>query len=86
MESEADELKHYVIAHVREALACDGRVNELEIEIAVSGNKIFLSGDVATPERKEAISDVVRECLPRHEIYNEVSVTQLADVEPEPLR
>jgi hypothetical protein len=82
----ADEPKHYVIAHVREALACDGRVNELEIEIAVTGNKISLSGDVATPERKQAISDVVQECLPEHEIYNEVNVTQLADTEPEPLR
>jgi hypothetical protein len=84
--SETDEPKHYVIAHVREALACDRRVNELEIEIAVTGNKVFLSGDVATPVRKQAISEVVQECLPRHEIYNEVTVTQLADTKPETLR
>jgi hypothetical protein len=86
MDSATDEPKHYVIAHVREALACDGRVNELEIEIAVTGNKVFLSGDVATQERRHAITEVVQECLPDHEIYNEVAVTQLSDAEPESLR
>jgi BON domain len=86
VDPETDEPKHYVVAHVREALAHDSRVNELEIEITVVGGRIFLSGDVTTNERKAAIAEVVHECVPRYEIFNEVSVTQLADTDPELLR
>ena len=86
MDPETDEPKHYVVAHVREALARDSRVNELEIEITVVGDRIFLSGDVTTNERRAAIEQVVHECVPRYEIFNEVSVTQLADADPEMLR
>ncbi len=81
-----DEPKHYVVAHVREALARDGRTNELHVDVAVSGRKVFLTGEVATPARREAVGDVVRELLPDYEVHNETSVQAVGEPEEaEPL-
>jgi hypothetical protein len=68
------EPKAYLISRVREALAQDPRVNEITIQVTVTGNKVFLHGNVATRERKDAISEVVNELLPDHEIFNETNV------------
>ena len=74
MESLPGEPKHYLVGRVREALATDPRVNELTIQVTLAGNKVFLSGTVATPERREAITAVVGELLPEHEVHNETTV------------
>jgi hypothetical protein len=73
----ADEPKQYVIERVHRALAQDPRVNILDVEVTVAGGRVFLSGEVPTPTRKEAISEVVRELLPDHEVCNETTVTAL---------
>jgi len=78
-EDPGDEPKQYVVGRVREALATDPRVNELDIAVTVSGRKIFLTGDVATPERKEAIAIVVAETLPGYDVHNETSVRHYAE-------
>jgi hypothetical protein len=82
----ADEPKQYVIEHVQRALAQDPRVSALDVEVTLAGGRVFLTGDVPTQERKEAISAVVAEILPDHEICNETSVATLAPAgEPEQL-
>lgn len=64
----------YLVAHVQEALAQDARLNELDIEITVRGDDVFVSGTVATAERQAAVTAVVGEVLPDHRVHNEVSV------------
>lgn len=66
--------KHYLLAHVREALATDPRVNELHIDTQVAGNRVVLTGYVATEERKALITEVVKELLPEYEIHNQTTV------------
>lgn len=81
-----DEPKQYLIAHIREALAEDGRVNELDVDVAVAGGRIFLTGEVATAQRRDAITEVLRERFPDYDIANEVSVASIAPAgEAEPL-
>jgi osmotically-inducible protein OsmY len=84
-ESTTPEPKHYLVSRIREALACDGRVSELEIDITVVGGRIFLEGEVATENRRRAIAEVAREAAPGYEIVNEVDVTTLGSPEPESL-
>jgi len=64
----------YVAEHVQAALSADPRINELGIEVTVSGVKVFLTGDVATDARRDAIGEVAAELLPDHEVHNHVTV------------
>jgi len=75
---------HYLVQHVREALAQDPRVGELHVEVTVTADRVFLTGSVPTEERRDVIADVVRELLPRHQVSNHVtveSITGTPDVE-----
>jgi osmotically-inducible protein OsmY len=65
---------HYLVQKVREALAHDERVGELELKVKIYGKKVFLTGLVSTPERRAAIDQVLAEVLPDHEIQNETTV------------
>lgn len=67
----------YLCERVRRALAGDPRVGELGIAIRVAAGRIFLTGSVATPERQQAIADVVAEVAPGHDVHNDVAVTPL---------
>jgi osmotically-inducible protein OsmY len=78
----ADEPKHYLIGRIQEALAHDPRATELDLQVKVVGDKVFVTGQVATPERVEAIGQVVREVVPDHEVHNHVTV--FGDAEPDP--
>lgn len=64
----------YVVEHIREALAHDPRVAELGITVSVSGGTVFLTGDVATPERKEAVAEVVRPLVRGRLLHNALTV------------
>ncbi|MFN2526464.1 MAG: BON domain-containing protein [Actinomycetota bacterium] len=75
----AEDPKHYVVAHVREALAQDPRVNDLNIQVNIAGKKLFLTGNVPTDERCQTIASVVRELLPDYEIHNEVTVQSFGE-------
>ncbi len=72
-----DDPKHYLVAHVREALAQDPRVNDLNIQVNVAGKKLFLTGNVPTDERCKTIATVVRELLPDYEVHNEITIQSL---------
>jgi osmotically-inducible protein OsmY len=76
---------YYLIQRVREALAHDPRVGELELRVKMVGPKVFVSGTVPTEERRRAVAEIVREVLPDAEVHNETTVTTLADVDQENL-
>jgi osmotically-inducible protein OsmY len=87
MSTGSDEPEHYVTERIREALAQDSRVNELELEVTMAGGKVFVSGTLPSQERKDAVTDVVREVVPDVEVHNQTSVmTPAGDVEDEELR
>lgn len=70
--------EEYRAQHVREVLAEDPRVAELGIAVTVVGDHVYLSGEVATAERRQAIAVVTAEVLPQHEVHNHVGVTSLS--------
>ena len=67
----------YVAQHVRDALATDERVGQLDIGVTVAGERIQLAGCVQTPERREAIEEVVAEIAPGWEVHNAIVVEEL---------
>ncbi len=70
---------HYLVQKVREALAHDDRVNELEIKVKIYGKRVFVTGTVQTEVRREAITKVVGEVLPGYEVSNETTVGSFKD-------
>ena len=74
----ADESGVYVGARIQEELA--RRVGELGVEVTLTNAGVFLSGEVATPERREAVAEVVRELVPDGEVHNQIEVMEY----PEP--
>jgi osmotically-inducible protein OsmY len=69
----------YLIERVREALAEDPRVGELYVQVTMAGGKVFISGTVATEDRKIAMTELVRELLPEHEVHNLATVSSLTE-------
>jgi BON domain-containing protein len=74
----AEEPKQYVIERVHRALAQDPRIGAFDVEVTLAGGRVFLTGEVPTQERKDAITDVVGELLPEYEVSNETTVATLA--------
>jgi osmotically-inducible protein OsmY len=72
-----EEPPHYLVQRVREALAHDERVSELEVKVRVFGRRVFLTGPVSTQERHDAIDAVLAEVLPGYEVHNETEVARL---------
>jgi osmotically-inducible protein OsmY len=66
----------YTEAHVAEALATDPRVSTLGIDVSIREREVFLSGDVGTAQRKEAVTEVVGEMLPGYRIHNDTSANE----------
>jgi osmotically-inducible protein OsmY len=69
-----EEPPHYQIQRVREALAHDPRVGELELEVTIRAGKVFVAGTVPTAEVQQAVGEVVGEVLPDLEVHNQTSV------------
>jgi predicted nucleotidyltransferase len=65
-----DEPDEYLIARAQDALVRDPRTGELELDVAVDGDVVVLSGAVATPERQAAVAEVVAKALPGREVRN----------------
>ncbi len=73
----------YLVERIRSVLAQDSRVNELGIQVTLAGSRVFVTGSVATAERRHAIGTVIAEHFPDVELHNDVSVQQ---VESKPIR
>ncbi len=81
MTRQAEPEEEYLAQHLRDALAEDPRVNELGIAVTVARDHVYLSGQVATDERRQAIAALTAEVLPAHELHNDVAVTSLSEAE-----
>jgi BON domain len=81
------EPKQYVVEHIREALAQDPRVAELDVQVKVVGDRIFVKGTVPAAARRDAISTVLDEMFGDDvEIHNDVTVLRPTErSEPEHL-
>ena len=74
-----EEPPHYLVQRIREALAHDDRVNELELQVKVTGRKVFLHGTVPTRERQEAVNEVVQGVLPDCDVLNETTIGEYGE-------
>ena len=68
-----------VVAQLRQALAEDPRCNELNIEVTREADRLVLSGQVATAERRVIIATVACEVVPDLTIENRVTVAHPAE-------
>ena len=64
----------YAIAHLKERLAEDPRVNELDIQVDQLDNQILLRGEVQLEDRRQAVEQITREIFPEHHIENQLRV------------
>jgi predicted nucleotidyltransferase len=70
-QAEAD---HHLAARVRQALATDPRLGEVQLSVSAASGHLLVSGEVATPERREAVRKVVREAAGRGRARVDVDV------------
>ena len=73
------EPEDYAIQRLRDALATDERVGEMGVQVRMVAGKVFLTGQVATAERRHAVGTVAAEVLPDYEIHNETDVIEVGD-------
>lgn len=66
----------YAAAHLRETLAEDPRTSELDIVIEQSGGKLLLRGEVAHPDRKQAVERIAHEKFPDAVIENQIRILE----------
>lgn len=69
----------YVAEHVRQAITTDGRTTEQGIDVRVVGGEVYLSGEVTSAERRDAVAEVAAEAAGGRPIRNEVVVTEPTD-------
>lgn len=70
----------YLVGHVEDALACDPRVNEQGLHVAIAAGKVFVTGTVSTRERLDGVASVVAELLPDFELRNEATVAEYPEM------
>ena len=78
-ESQPREPEPYADQRLRDALAADPRVSDLSLQVHIVAEHVFVTGQVATPERVEAVSEIAARVLPDHVVHNELSLIALAD-------
>jgi hypothetical protein len=71
----------YLAAHLQELLARDHRVHEPELVVTIEGDRVRVEGVVPTEERRDAVTDVIGEACPGHDVENRTTV---ADYVPPP--
>jgi hypothetical protein len=77
--SDGHDQDQYVVAKALEVLASDPRLGETSLHVTRAGNKLFVTGDVPTPERREMITKVLEESFPDREIDNATSVYDMIE-------
>jgi hypothetical protein len=68
------EEREHVAARLKDALATDPRVGEIELELEVGASEVVVRGTVATEERRRAFAEVLGEAAPDLALRNEVEV------------
>lgn len=64
----------YTAQHIKDALIHDPRVGEMTLEVTLAAGRVFVSGQVMTEQRRDAVPDVVRSVAPDLEVVNEVTL------------
>ena len=67
---------HYRAQRLQEALAHDERVNELQLEVKIVGDQVFITGEVYSEERRNAVTDIAAELFPDCKIHNQTTVVR----------
>ena len=68
------EEREHVAARLREALATDPRVGEIELELEVGRFEVVVRGTVPTEERRRAVAEVLSDAAPDLALRNEVQI------------
>jgi osmotically-inducible protein OsmY len=71
----------YLVERIRHILANDPRVAELGICVSVAGDRVLLTGEVATPERKRTVADVVAPLTEGRRLHNGLAVSTLSETD-----
>lgn len=69
----------YVVGHVRDALAHQG---ESDVQAAVVAGRLVLTGNVATPARRQAMGELAAQVSDGLEVVNELNVLTCPDPGP----
>lgn len=69
----------YLAERIRDVLAQDPRVGELDIHVSIAAQRVLVTGNVATRERQEAVGTVLGELGLEMEIHNATSVMEFAE-------
>jgi hypothetical protein len=64
----------YFLAWVRECLARDERVAELDLTLDLRAGRLYITGNVSSAERRDAVSQCVRELAHGLEVSNDTTV------------
>ena len=62
----------YLLEHIHEALA--DRAGELGVRATLTASGVFLTGEVASPEQREAVAAVVADVAPDRPVHNQTTV------------
>lgn len=65
----------YQAEHVKDHLLRDPRVGELDLHVAIEGRRVVVTGHVSTVERQAAVSTILAELLPEHDLRNETTLS-----------
>ena len=77
------ERSDYVHENIRERLIHDPRVAEQDLTVEVERERVVLSGNVATSQIRQRITEVAHELLPGYEIVNQTEVVPSDEPEGE---
>jgi hypothetical protein len=74
----------YLVQHIQDALASDPRARELGVDAQILGERVVLTGTVATPDLRSAVGEVVGEVVGREadsplEVVNDLAVMPRGD-------
>ena len=62
----------YLVEHIQAALA--ERVGELGVKVSLAGGGVFLTGELATAERSDAVAAVVADVAGDLPVHNQTTV------------
>jgi osmotically-inducible protein OsmY len=74
-----DDSPEYLAERVHQAVATDPRTNEQGVQVRVTDAELFLYGEVASAERREAVAEVAAEVVADRRIHNDITVVRLGD-------
>jgi hypothetical protein len=77
----AGEPDHYLIQRVRDGLAKDPSVAELDLHVRLLGKRLIVSGNVSTAERRAAVATAAERLAPGYEVHNDTVIPTRVEVD-----